>query len=368
MFPSSPPRRIIPLAGRGEPPAPSEDDEEPLSSDAASVATQEAASQPELRAALERDIQDPETKLSVWKRNQARTITNSRGNRGSGRGGERDAAEDRKEARERPDLRIPALGSGSDYSAFLQHLGIASLNFGYGGEDQGGIYHSIYDDFYWYTHFSDSDFVYGRALAQTVGTSVMRLADDDVLPFDFTDLADTVQMYAKELKALYKQKQESAKERNLELKEGAFQAVSDPRRPTFPPKAEQVPPAISFASLDDAVKTLTASAARYQKAQAGAASAGNATAMHSLNEKLIASERRLTNAEGLPRRQWFKHLLYAPGFYTGYGVKTVPGVREALEEGRYDEAQAEMARVVKVLQDEAALIDSASGDLEKIGH
>src|SRR5947209_16014969 len=194
----------------------------------------------------------------------------------------------------------------------------------------------------------------------------MRLADDDVLPFDFSDLADTVQMYAKELKALYKQKQESAKERNLQLKEEAFQAVSDPRHPTFPPKAEQVPPAISFAALDDAAKALTASAARYQKAQAGGA--GNATAMHALNEKLIESERRLTNVEGLPRRQWFKHLLYAPGFYTGYGVKTVPGVREALEEGRYDEAQEQMARVVKVLQDEAALIDSASTELEKAGH
>ena len=313
-----------------------------------------------------RDIQDPETKLSAWKRSQLSRIANARPARGGGAG--KDAAEERKEARERADLRIPALGSGSDYSAFLQHLGIASLNVGYGGEDRGGIYHSIYDDFYWYTHFSDTDFVYGRALAQTVGTLVLRMADDDVLPFDFTDLADTVQMYAKELKALYKQKQDSARERALELKEAVFQATSDPRQPTFPPKAEEIPPQINFGALDDAVKALTASADRYQKAIHAAGPMGNTAAVHALNQKLMESERRFTNSDGLARRPWFKHLLYAPGFYTGYGVKTVPGVREALEQGRYDEAQSEIARVSKVLQEESALIDSATGDLEKMGH
>ena len=88
----------------------------------------------------------------------------------------------------RADLRIGALGSGSDYTAFLDHLGIASLNMGFGGEDGGGIYHSIYDDFYWYTHFADTDFVYGRALAQTAGTAVMRLADAELLPLRFRRL------------------------------------------------------------------------------------------------------------------------------------------------------------------------------------
>jgi N-acetylated-alpha-linked acidic dipeptidase len=313
-----------------------------------------------------RDVQDPETKLSAWKRNQLAKIANAKGEHRGDSG--KDATEERKEARERADLRIPALGSGSDYSAFLQHLGIASLNIAYGGEDDGGIYHSIYDDFYWYTHFSDKDFVYGRALAQTVGTAVLRLADDDVLPFDFTDLADTVQMYAKELKALYKQKQESARERALELKEGAFEAVSDPRRPLLPPKEEQIPPSIDFSALDDAAKALTDSADRYQKAATAMNSIGDAASHHALNQKLMESERRFTNSDGLPRRPWFKHLLYAPGFYTGYGVKTVPGVREALEQGRYDEAQSEIARVAKVLQNETALIDSAISDLSKTAH
>src|ERR1700737_1644011 len=93
------------------------------------------------------------------------------------------------------ELPIPALGSGSDYTAFLQHDGLASLNIGFAGEDGGGIYHSIYDDFYWYTHFSDTDFEYGRALAQTSGTAVMRLADAELLPYDFTDFADTLKKY-----------------------------------------------------------------------------------------------------------------------------------------------------------------------------
>ena len=139
---------------------------------------------------VSKDITDPETKLSAWKRNQLREIANAH------------SSEARQEARQRADLRIAALGSGSDYTAFLQHDGVASVNLGFGGEDGGGIYHSIYDDFYWYTHFSDTDFVYGRALAQTGGTMVMRLADADLLPFEFNDFSDTIQTYIKELKAL----------------------------------------------------------------------------------------------------------------------------------------------------------------------
>ena len=127
-----------------------------------------------------RDIEDPETKIPVWKRDATRAHIAAR------------RPPEREEARTRSDLRIGALGSGSDYTAFIDHLGIASLNLGFGGEDGGGIYHSIYDDFYWYTHFSDTDFVYGRALAQTAGTAVMRLADAELLPYDFTNFADTI--------------------------------------------------------------------------------------------------------------------------------------------------------------------------------
>src|SRR5204863_2394587 len=144
---------------------------------------------------------DPEKQISVWKRKQARLI-------------ESGTAEERKEARERADLRIDALGSGTDFTTFLDHLGVASLNISYSGEDQEGIYHSIYDDFYWYTHFSDTDFVYGRALSQTIGTSVMRLADAEVLPYDFVDFADTMQKYTKDLEKLLADKQDEIRERN----------------------------------------------------------------------------------------------------------------------------------------------------------
>src|SRR5262249_51933472 len=165
---------------------------------------------------ISREIIDPETKFSIWKRRRLHEISEAK------------SADQRKEIRDRADLRIPALGSGSDYTAFLQHDGIASMNIGFAGEDGGGIYHSIYDDFYWYTHFSDTDFVYGRALAQLGGTSVMRLADAELLPFEFSDFADTAQMYLKELKALAQKMQDDIRERNREIEEGLFTATNDP--------------------------------------------------------------------------------------------------------------------------------------------
>jgi N-acetylated-alpha-linked acidic dipeptidase len=304
-----------------------------------------------------RDIDDPETKMTVWQRQHLSQIANAK-------------AEDRKELRQRADLRIDALGSGTDFTGFLDHLGIASLNLGYGGEDEQGIYHSIYDDFYWYTHFSDTDFVYGRALSQTIGTSVMRLADAEVLPYDFVDLADTVQKYTKDLEKLLADKQEEIRERNLELDEGVFKATFDPRRPAVAPPKEEVPPHLNFAPMENVVEILTRSAKRYQKAlsqrQSGLSEIQVET-LRALNAKLIDSERKLTNEDGLPRRSWYKHLLYAPGVYSGYGVKTVPGVREGIEEKRYSEAEQEIVRVAKALEQESDLIDSAAHLLEQAG-
>jgi len=302
-----------------------------------------------------RDVMDPETKISVWKRGQLREIANAK------------TPEQREEIRKRADLRIPALGSGSDYTAFLQHDGVASLNFGFGGEDGGGIYHSIYDDFYWFTHFSDSDFVYGRALAQAGGTAMMRLADADLLPFEFGDFADTVQTYLKELKALAQKTQEEIRERNREIEEGVFQATNDPRRPLVAPSVEAVPPHLNFAPLENAADTLNRSAAEYRKAveqvnaKGGAAVA--ASSLAEVNKLLIESERRLTNAEGLPNRPWFKHQLYAPGFYTGYAVKTMPAVREAIELKQWKHADEAIVVVAHVLESEAALISSAAQKL-----
>ena len=304
---------------------------------------------------IAREISDPETKLTVWKRHQLHAIADAK------------TTEQREEIRKRADLRIPALGSGSDYTAFLQHDGVASLNIGFGGEDKGGIYHSIYDDFYWFTHFSDTDFVYGRALAQTGGTAVIRLADADLLPFEFGNFAETVQTYLKELKALSQKMQDDIRERNREIEEGVFKATNDPKKPLTPPAVETVPPHLNFAPLENAADVLTRSAAEYRKAveetNANGGAALAAASIAEVNKMLMDSERKLTNAAGLPNRPWFKHQLYAPGFYTGYAVKTMPAVREAIELKQWKQADEAIVVVARILQDEAALISSAAQKL-----
>jgi N-acetylated-alpha-linked acidic dipeptidase len=298
---------------------------------------------------IAKDIQDPEKQISLWKRKQAWEI-------------ESGMPEERKEARERADLRIEPLGSGTDFTTFLDHLGVASLNMSFAGEDNEGIYHSIYDDFYWYTHFSDSDFVYSRAFAQTIGTMVMRFADADVLPYQYTDFANTMKKYADELKKLLSDQQDEAKETNLKLDDGVYAATSDPRHPTVAPPRAKVPPFINFAPLDNAIAVLTTSAERYRKASAAIRN-GNGN-FSTLNRLLLQSERRLTLDEGLPRRPWYKHMIYAPGWYTGYAPKTMPGIREAIEEKRYSEAEAQVVNVAKVLQAESELINRAAEQLE----
>ncbi len=303
-----------------------------------------------------RDIEDPETKLTAWKRHQLELIRSG-------------SSEERREARTRPDWRIGALGSGSDYTVFLDHLGVASLDLTYTGESGGGSYHSIYDDYYWYAHFDDPDFVYGRALAQTVGSAVLRLADAELLPYSFTELADTVQHYADQLKKLLKDEQEETRERNQEINEGVFTATSDPRKTFIPPPKEEMPPYLNFAPLENGTEALERAATRYQKAlekaQANSAAALASASLHQVNLTLMESERKLTSDAGLPGRPWFKHQIYAPGFYTGYGVKTIPAVREAIEERKWREADTALQEVGRVLNGESTLITTAAEQLEK---
>ncbi len=307
---------------------------------------------------VSRDISDPETNLSAWKRSQLREIEQAK------------TPERRQEIRQRGDLRIGALGSGSDFTAFLQHDGVASMNIGFGGEDGGGIYHSIYDDFYWYTHFSDTDFVYGRALAQAGGSMVMRLADADLLPFEFGDFSDTVQTYVKELKALAQKSRDDITERNREIEEGVFSATNDPKQPLVAPPVEAIPTFLNFAPLDNGADALARSAAAYHKAYEHASANGGAAlasaSLAEVNRLLIESERKLTTPEGLPNRPWFKHQIYAPGFYTGYAVKTIPAVREAIESKQWKQADAAIMVVGQVLQDEATLISSAAEKLTAV--
>jgi len=304
---------------------------------------------------VEQDITDPESNVSSWKRNQAALVM--RGDPDARAGG---------------DLRIGALGSGSDFTPFLQHLGVASLNMGYGGEDDGGIYHSIYDDFYWYTHFSDTSFVYGRALAQAVGTTVMRLASADVLPFVFTNLAATTHRYIDELQQLRDRRSKEIDEERRRVSDSVYAIVRDPRDPVGAPRLQTPPPRFDFAPLLDAQDSLSAAAARFEKSYTawrdggGAAQEraqpgdGGAAGLAEVNRRLMRAERVLMLRDGLEHRPWFKHSLYAPGFYTGYGVKTMPGIREAIEQSEWGRVNGEIGRLAEAVNAEAALVKEAA--------
>jgi N-acetylated-alpha-linked acidic dipeptidase len=312
-----------------------------------------------------RDVKDPETNLTVWKRLQLRRLAEQPE---AGAGATRESpGTDHQELRQRPDLRISALGSGSDYTAFLDHLGIASLDIGYGGEDGGGVYHSVYDDFNWYTHFSDTDFSYGRALAETIGLTVLRLADADILPFDFADFTDTVQRYVDEIQRLAQTQRAGIVEKNREIEEGAFAANDDPRHKTVLPALEAVPPFLDLAPLQNGLAALQTASARYDKAFAKESN-GSISArlsLKALNADLIAVERSLTLSDGLPGRSWFQNQIYAPGLYTGYGVKTLPGVRESIEQKQWKLAQEQIVRVGGVLENAGERIQSATAELER---
>ena len=298
-----------------------------------------------------KNVEDPESKVSVFKRQQAHFLLQG-------------TPKQHEEARSGGDLTIGALGSGSDFSPFIDHLGIATLNLGFEGEDPSGNYHSIYDDFYWYTHFSDYDFVYGRALAQTAGLTVLRMADADIMPYDFEGLSHTVAQYIDEVKALLESRRKQAEEIRLNLNEGVYRATNDPRDPTVAPPAEEIPPYLNFAPLDNAVAALDRAAADYTKALPSAQSKPlQPDRLKTVNQDLAMAERKLTNPQGLPRRPWMQHLLYAPGWYTGYSAKTLPGVREAIEEGRYTEAEEQVVLVARALRDEAAWVEQLSKEL-----
>jgi N-acetylated-alpha-linked acidic dipeptidase len=294
------------------------------------------------------DVADPEANVSVLQRDRAQSIVD----------GDTDA-------RSRRDMRIGALGSGSDFTPFLQHAGVPTLNIGFGGEDDGGIYHSIYDSFAWYTRFSDTSFVYGRALAQVAGTMVMRVADADLLPAEFGNLSETAHRYLREVTTLRDATASAIDELNRRLAEGTFAAVNDPRRPLVPPKAEAPAPHLNFAPVQNAVDSLQRAAERYEKAYgAFASSAPTPEALGKVNALLRQSDQAMLLADGLPKRPWYRHALYAPGYYTGYGVKTMPGIREAVEDKPdVTTAQREAARVAAAIDRMATEVQQAADAL-----
>ena len=303
---------------------------------------------------VSRDVIDPQKKISVFERARAaRIVTGS--------------VEERKETRERSDLRIGALGSGSDYTPFLQHLGVASLNLGYSGEGGGGSYHSVYDSLDHYKRFGDPSFDYGIALAQTAGRAMLRLANAEVLPFEFLGVADSVGRYVKEITKLSDDMRQQTAEKNRQIREGTLAAYFDPERPHVVPKPKPAVPALTFKPLQDAVAKLQASSKRFSDQMNQWRLAGRklpAPVEETLDQILFGSERAFTRAGGLPQRPWFKHQIYAPGLYTGYGVKTLPAVREAIEQRDWKQAREQIALVAQTIDRFSHEIDRATAVVE----
>ncbi|MGE0461489.1 MAG: M28 family peptidase [Vicinamibacterales bacterium] len=279
----------------------------------------------QLMTEVARDVMDPRTGKPVAEESRRRQVNGTPETHKAAR--EKDAA-----------LWLEPLGSGSDFTPFLQHLTLSALNVGFGGESSGGIYHSAYDTVAWYQKFSDGDYAYGRTLAQLTGTLLLRLADAPVLPFQFTDTADTLMRYVVELERLAAEKKDAK---------------------------------VDVAPVRAAVESLRRAGQAFEKAYAGvdrvpSASLVGRAELRSLNRLLLQSERKLGNSDGLPRRDWFKHQIYAPGFYTGYGVKTMPQIREGLEEKRYDEAQGGVRTVSAAVNALAAQVNEAAVVLQKV--
>ena len=308
-------------------------------------------------SAVAHDVQDPETPMSVFARAHLAAIAKAKD------------ADERSDLRKRSDLVLEALGDGSDFTAFQDFAGISTVDLSFGDADDGDQYHSIYDDFAWYTRFVDPDFVYGRALSQTAGSAVLRLADADFVPVDYAPQADAIAKYESELEKLLKDKQDEYTERNLQLKEGVFVATNDPRRPQLAPPAETVPPFMNFAAMKNAIDLLKKSADRYAQALAGYRDAGSPAlgdkSLQLINADLLRVSRLFLNQKGLPERPWFKNQIYAPGAYTGYGAKPIAAVREYMDEKKWREADAQIPQVSHVIESVAAGIDAAAAELER---
>ncbi len=306
-------------------------------------------------SAVARDVTDPETSLSTYQRARLFAIANAKD------------ADERNDLRKRDDLVIEALGDGSDYTAFQDFAGIPTLDLSFGGEEDGDQYHSIYDDFDWYTRFVDPDLAYGRALAQVAGSTVMRLANADLLPFDYAPQVDAIEQYETDLEKLLKTKQDEYGERALERKEGVFAATRDPRRPMAPPPDEVVPPYMNFAPMKNAIADLKHAAERYSAALDAFKAAGASVkpeAVTQVNRHLMQISRLFLDEKGLPERPWFKNQVYAPGAYSGYGAKPIAAVREYMDQRKWHEADGQVPRVAAALEAVAAGIVKAADELQ----
>ncbi len=237
------------------------------------------------------------------------------------------------------DFPIEAMGSGSDYSSFIEHLGLPALNIEYGGEGSStGVYHSRYDTFEHHSRFVDPGFVYDALLAKTIGRVVLRTADSDLPLQRASGFADAISEYLTEIKKLIKDKSEEAETQTKLLRDSAFTLVADPTKSSGQPTALLPVPKIDLAALEDAINRLKSSAKAYDDAFAKNAARLNAGQQARLQALMRDIDQTLAPAVGLPGRPWYKNLIYAPGRFTGYETKTLPGVREAIEDQRWADA------------------------------
>lgn len=293
---------------------------------------------------VSRDVMDPQTNTSVYNRRKARELVSA------------SSLKDKKEILDRKVHPLEALGSGSDFSSFLQHLGIPTLDLGFGGEGGGGDYHSIYDSYDDYVRFKDPGFSYGVALSETAGHAILRMANADVLPFDFRDLQSTIEKYANEVSELTDKMRENTTMENQLITTNAYSLAADPTKHELVPVAKGEVPKLDFTPLKRALDSLKKSADRMAAFWAVATQKDSDN--DKLNKRLYHAEQQLLS-DGLPRRPWYRHTIYAPGFYTGYGVKTLPGIREAIEQRNWAEAQDQITVVAQHIDNLAAYLNAA---------
>lgn len=252
---------------------------------------------------------------------------------------------------------LGALGSGSDYSPFFQHLGIASFNMGFGGESSGGEYHTMYDSYKHYKRFKDPNFQYGVTLAKVAGRTSLRMANADVLPFEFSHFTKIVNGYKDEVTALADKLRKEANQHNTMIEKGMYALANNPKENMKVPDAKANVPHFNFAPLENALENLEKQSIAFSKAtKSGVSNVKNKAAVNAILKDM---ERALTKEHGLPKRPWYKHHIYAPGFYTGYGVKTFPGVREAIEQGEFNEVDQQINILASVINEFSSQIGQA---------
>ena len=296
------------------------------------------------------DVTDPQTGISVLERKRSADIINASGIKA------------KKELLAKKTISIGALGSGSDYSPFIQHLGIPSFNLGFGGEDPGGEYHSIYDSYYDYKTFKDPTLEYGVALAKVAGRTTLRMAAAELLPFDFASLSGTIAGYVTEVVALADNMRETTAVENQLIKEKRYAYALDPKEKEAAPSVKDEVPFLNFAGLQNAMIDFGKATRHLSEVL----NSGKLTAAqkNNINKKLYQAEQQLLTEKGLPRRGWYRHSIYAPGFYTGYGVKTLPGIREALEQRNWKEAQEHAEIDAAVIKNFAAYLEGIAGSVQ----